>query len=223
MDFQRLEIPVFSSDAKFSDIKDELDVDIRNLLAFLQENYGNVTLSIESNYKGVFDAAEKRIEYFNYLKKEYVAYFSKIVLVISDERESKELIRLINQFDYLFQIHDSIVDLFNTKKVMSEHYIELRSDILMLVRELSSHTLNLFDDIHKSRNVEEKVSVSDTARELQESINGVNRNLLSLLADPVRKDAGALTNFVTYSQRLKDKLVNFSKMDSLINGRLDDA
>ncbi|MBT8147653.1 MAG: Na/Pi symporter [Gammaproteobacteria bacterium] len=219
MDFQRLETPVFNGDKKFSDIKDELDADIRDLLAFLQENYGNVTLSIESNYKGVFDAAEKRIEYFNFLKKEYVGYFSKIVLVINDEQESKQLIRLINQFDYLFQIHDSIVDLFNTKKVMSEHFIELRSDILMLVRELSSHTLNLFDDIHKSLSEDEKVSVRDTARELQESINGVNKDLLPLLADPTRKDAGALTNFVTYSQRLKDKLVNLSKTDSLINGR----
>lgn len=223
MDFQRLETPVLKADSKFSEIKEELDSDIQSLLSFLQENYGNVTLSIESNYKGVFDAAEKRIEYFNFLKKEYVAYFSKIVTVVSDKQESRELIKLINQFDYLFQIHDSIVDLFNTKRVMSEHFIELKSDILMLVRELSSHTLNLFDDIHKSLSEEEKVNVSSTAQELQESINEVNKDLLVLLADPVRKDAGALTNFVTYSQRLKDKLVNFSKTDSLVNGRLKET
>ena len=32
------------------------------------------------------------------------------------------------------------------------------------------------------------------------------------MADPGRRDAGAMTNFVTYSQRLKDKLVNYANL-----------
>jgi phosphate:Na+ symporter len=36
--------------------------------------------------------------------------------------------------------------------------------------------------------------------------------LLTLLVDPTRVDAGALTNFITYSQRLKDKLTNFANL-----------
>jgi len=31
------------------------------------------------------------------------------------------------------------------------------------------------------------------------------------LSDPGRRDAGAIANFVTYSQRLKDKFINYSK------------
>ena len=34
-----------------------------------------------------------------------------------------------------FQIYDSIEDIFNTKKAMSERYVELRSDILLMVRK----------------------------------------------------------------------------------------
>ncbi|MCB1671868.1 MAG: Na/Pi symporter [Gammaproteobacteria bacterium] len=209
MDFQRLQLPVFTDQTRFLDVRDELEQENRNLFLFLQENYSNVTLSIETNYRGVYDAAEKRLEYITFVKKEYLAYFSKIVTVIDDENESKDLIKIINQFDYLFQIHDSIVDLFNAKKLMSEHYIELKSDILMLVRELSSRTLSLFDEIFRSMLSGETTDISGPIRELQGTINEVNRDLLPLLADPGRRDAGALTNFVTYSQRLKDKLVNF--------------
>jgi len=209
MDFERLRLPVFSEGTRFTEVRDELESEISNLLAFLQENYSHATLSIETNYRGVYDAAEKRLEYVNFIKKEYLTYFSKIVTVIDDENESKDLIKIINQFDYLFQIHDSIVDLFGTKKLMTEHFIELKSDILMMVRELSSRTLGLFDEIHRSMLSGEATDISGTIRGLQAAINEVNRELLPLLANPTRRDAGALTNFATYSQRLKDKLVNF--------------
>jgi phosphate:Na+ symporter len=46
---------------------------------------------------------------------------------------------------------------------------------------------------------------------MQEGLNKANRELLAMMADSERRDAGALINFVTYSQRLKDKLVNFHK------------
>ena len=56
------------------------------------------------------------------MKKEHLAYFSRVVTQVQDEAESRELIRMINRYDYLFQVHDSINDLHNTKKVMSEHF-----------------------------------------------------------------------------------------------------
>lgn len=34
-----------------------------------------------------------------------------------------------------------------------------------------------------------------------------------LTLDPQREDAGALINYVTYSQRLKDKLTNFTNLN----------
>lgn len=215
MDFQRLELPVYNPESSFAEIKPELVSNTQSLLRFLQENYSNVTLSIETNYRGVFDGAEKRLEYMNFVKREYLAYFSRVVSLVNDEQDSKDLIRLINQFDYLFQIHDSIADLFNAKKVMAEHYIELKSDVLLLVRDLSSNTLNLFDNIYRAMLDGGELDIKATSQELQACINRTNKQLLPLLADPDRRDAGALTNFVTYSQRLKDKLVNFANIRDL--------
>ena len=48
------------------------------------------------------------------------------------------------------QIHDSIDDLFATKRSMNEQYIELESDVMLLVRELSGQTLALFDAVQEA-------------------------------------------------------------------------
>ena len=212
MDFERLDLPVFDESLDFDAIRESLEKESTALLAFLQENYNLVTLSIETNYPGIAEAAGKRIDYIAFLKKEYMGYFSRVVTQVHDEEDSKQLIRLINRFDYLFQMHDSINDLFGTRKIMSEHYIELKSDILLLIREMSNQTLVLFDRLRDSNGAEQVQAAKQAAREMQEHLDEANRKLLSLMADPERRDAGAMTNFVTYSQRLKDKLVNYAKM-----------
>lgn len=211
MDFERLALPVFEADMDFAAVKAKLEGNLERLLYFLQENYNTVTLSIETNYQGIYNAAEMRIESIEFVKKDYLGYFSKIVSALHDQADSKALIRIINQFDYLFQIHDSIDDLFSARKVMSEHFIELRTDIVLLIRDLSSQTLNLFDEIHKAMLDRSALDIKQKSRVLQDHLDDANRQLLSLLADPIRRDAGALTNFVTYSQRLKDKLINFAE------------
>ena len=215
MDYERLTLPVYNKEEDFVTVKTVLEEDINKLFYFLQENYNLVTLSVETNYRGVFDAAGKRIEYIDFVKREYMGYFSKVVTTVTGESQSRELIKVINQFDYLFQIHDSISDLFSTKKVMNENYVELKSDILLMVRELSGQTLGLFSDIHKGLAANEKTDIRSSAEEVQEHLDEVNKDLLTLLADPLRRDAGALTNFATYSQRLKDKLLNFHKVKQL--------
>ena len=209
MDFERLAIPVVSEDDDFAAIQKKLDQQSADLLAFLQENYNQVTLSLETNYRGVFESAGKRIEYVDFLQKEYLTYFAKVVTRVHDKQNSRELIRIINQFDYLFQIHDSIEDIYNTKKVMSQHYIELKSDILLIIRELSSQTLALFDEMTSQTESGPQKSIENLSRSIQEHIDDSHRALLSLLSDPLRKDAGALMTFITYSQRLKDKLINY--------------
>ena len=97
---------------------------------------------------------------------------------------------------------------------MNEQFIELKSDILILIRELSSDTLTLFS--HTSEHLEQPKNdeIDKAAKLLQLHLNQAQRKVLMLLADTDRKDAGALTNFVTYSQRLKDKLLNLHKMYS---------
>jgi len=212
MDFERLDLPVFDESLEFGAIRESLDKESSALLAFLQENYNLVTLSIETNYPGIAEAAGKRIDYIDFLKKEYMGFFSRIVTQVHDAQDSKHLIRLINRFDYLFQVHDSIIDLFDTRKIMAEHYITLKSDILLLIREMSNQTLVLFERLRESTNAEQVQAAKQAAREMQEHLDKANRKLLSLMADPERRDAGAMTNFITYSQRLKDKLVNYAKM-----------
>ena len=212
MDFIRLELPAFDEDEDFETVKSKLDKGTAGLFLFLQENYNSVTLSIETNYQGVFDTTEKRLDYISFVKKEYINYFSKVVSLIKEENDSKHLIKLINQFDYLFQIHDSICDLFESKKAMNKQYIELKSDVLFMVRELSSQTLSFFDDIHDAIKDGQSINLKTKAKELQHYIDAANRDLLIMLVDPTRVDAGALTNFITYSQRMKDKLTNFSSL-----------
>jgi phosphate:Na+ symporter len=143
-----------------------------------------------------------------------MAHFSKIIAVTTDEDDTKELLSLITRFDYLFQIHDSIDDLFGTKKVINANFIELQSDILLLIRELAGQTLALFDEIHKLLSSDQETNIPAAARDLQRLLDRVNRDMLKMLAQPGRHDAGALTNFVTYSLRLKDKLVNFANMEA---------
>jgi phosphate:Na+ symporter len=212
MDFQRLDIPVFRAEEAFDQVKARLEHNLVDLLGFLQENYNLVTLSIESNYRSVFEASAKRIDYVSFLEREYVGHFSRAVSAVTDERESRQLLALITRYDYLFQIHDSIDDLFNTKRMMSKHYIELKSDVMLMVRELSSSTLALFDDIHTAIAGGEKVSIDNQAESLQVALEEANRDLLPLLTHPDRRDAGALSNFVTYSRRLRDKLVSFARL-----------
>lgn len=212
MDFQRLELPVFHADDDFATIQSNLQRQNDAMFQFLQENYSLVTLSLETNYGGVYEAAGKRIEYMDFVEKEYVGYFSQVVSSVKDHDQSKSLIHLINQFDYLFQIHDSITDLYSTKKLMIRHWIELKSDILLLVRKLSSETLELFNSLRTAMDAGEENAVKGFGGEAQEHLNEAHRKILELLGDPERKDVGALTNFVTYSQRLKDKLVNYTYM-----------
>ena len=214
MDFQRLDIPSIDAHSNFDELKLHLEKSLNELLRFLQENYNLVTLSIETNYRSVFDASARRIEYVDFLEQEYRGQFSRAVQHVTDEVESKQLLALITRYDYLFQIHDSIDDLFRAKLTMNKQFVELKSDVLLMVRELSSYTLALFDDINKALAAGQPVEVSDRVRDLRACLEQANRELLPLLAHPDRRDAGALSNFTTYSRRLMDKLVNFARLSS---------
>ena len=121
----------------------------------------------------------------------------------ADSEEAKQAILRAQYFD----------DLFTAKKVMNENYIELKSDILRLVRELSGQTLDLFDETRSLLAGDSGIDISQQSDELRELLDKANRDLLALSGDPNRKDAGALGNFVTYSRRLRDKLLNFALIE----------
>ncbi|MCB1688422.1 MAG: Na/Pi cotransporter family protein [Halioglobus sp.] len=212
MDFERLAIPVVEREDRYENTRETMDKNIAPLLEFLQENYNLVTLSIESNYRNVFDASSKRIDYLNFIHDEYLGYFSNVVTTVTDEQQSREMLKIITLYDYLFQVHDSIEDLFTTKKVIDRYYIELGSDLILIVRKLSSATLELFDEIHSAMLENRPPNLSARVGELREAMDDANRDLLKLLAKSEREDAGILSNFVTFSRRLTDKLVNFAAL-----------
>jgi phosphate:Na+ symporter len=212
MDFERIPLPVYEAERSFEEMTQNLNQDLRQLLKFLQQNYNAVTLSMETNYPGILEAASKRLEYFSFVKKDYLSFFARLAANVEDEQQSADLILVVNRFDYLFQVHDSIVDLFETKRVMDQQYLEPQSDVLIMVRKLAADTLEYFEEIQRELDDpagDADNEVKNAGKTLQSELNDVHRELLRLLAVPTRKDAGALTNFVTYSQRLKDKLENY--------------
>ena len=91
-----------------------------------------------------------------------------------------------------------------------------------MVRKLSSQTLALFDDIRKPLMDGNQLDIAARANELQAMLDEINRDLLPLLAHPDRSDAGTLSNFVTYSRRLQDKLVNFAALQDTEPTALDE-
>jgi phosphate:Na+ symporter len=211
MDFTRVSLP---KDDEFEDpteLEQELKRILEDIYLFLQENYNLVTLSMETNYKTVFETAQKRIDYIEYLKGELVPFFSKRLTVLKVKGDTKKLLHIIHEMEYLMQIHDSIDDVYSIKKNLDDNFIEIKSDLLLHIRELSGKTIMLFDIILKSSFQHEIpiTKVKKVAKELQEIIDSLNQEILTLLSHPHRQDAGALIHLVTYSQRLKDKLLSF--------------
>ena len=185
------------------------------LLAFLQENYNQVTLSIEVQLpRACTTPAPGASSMLSFLKQEYMVYFSRIVAKITDENESRHYSALITRYDYLFQIHDSIKDLFKAKRAMNQ----------TLYRAQVTYPA---DGAGAVQSVRCCCSTTSTNRWRGPSPPGwgpspgvaacagaANRKLLFLLAQPDRRDAGAMSNFMTYSRRLMDKLVNFANLSS---------
>ncbi len=212
MDFERLDL------SKLDDEKDELvlEEDLRQMQAqlfcFVQENYSLVTLSIESRYRSVAEAAKKRIDYVTHVRGEVVGFFASMVGKKSEEKRITNIVDIMNLFEYVFQISDSVNDLMHIKETMDRHYIEIKSDLLLELRKLSSQMLGFFELIAEGQ--AEDVALRAAADELQQEINQANKHILRLSVQQDRADAGALLQLITYHQRLRDKLVNYHKLRS---------
>ena len=102
VDFVRLAIPAFNEHSAFKTVKSDLRRNLADLLGFLQESYNLVTLSIESNYRSIFEASAKRMDYVIFLEKEYVGYFSKAVASVTQDmlgEINRELLPLLARPD----------------------------------------------------------------------------------------------------------------------------
>ncbi len=214
MDFERITLPVYDEEKPFSIEKYELEEKSKELFAFVQENYSAVSLSLESNYKLISETAAKRIEYTDFLRQEYVAFFARLSTKVHGSKDSKDLMRLINRFDYILKIEEAIIDIHRAKKGITQHYIDLQTDILLLIRNLSTATMAYFEAIHRSLDGED-VDIKAAAKEMQSHISKGYKQLLRAIANPGRKDAGALTGLVTYTQALKDQMSLLAKVKPL--------
>lgn len=224
MDFQRIDLHFFNSKENFSHIENMLELNLNYAYSFIQETYNVVTLSIETNYKGVYETAKKRIEYFDFFRSELLAFFSSFIGSCNNEREVSSLVSVMSKYEYLFQIHDSVRDITNIKETLDENYIELKSDILLIVREISSETLSLFEKIStQDLDIKEKRELKKKLLDFQLDLEKNNKNILKFMAMPERKDAGAILHLITYSQRLKDKLVHYQSLNEENRSKIKDG
>ena len=119
----------------------------------------------------------------------------------------------MNQYEYLYQLHDSLKDFEQIKNHIDEMYIEIQSDGILHLREISSQTFSLFTTLAKSLVKEEiSVDIKDELNKLQSTLNQTNKDLIKSIQNTERRDVGSLIHFFTYSQRLKDKMAMFYRL-----------
>ncbi|MCB9094681.1 MAG: Na/Pi symporter [Halobacteriovoraceae bacterium] len=208
LDFPTIVFPKFKEDSEYSNIDEFLGKSLVTIFDFLKKSYSLTTLSIETNYKNIYDAVLKRNSYMNFLKNEFMTFFSQALNSCKGLSDSQQIITAMNRYEYLYQIQDSIEDLTQVKEQVNEMYIEIESDVLLQVREISGRTLTAFDSLaDKLKNPKTtNNNVKKELKDLQDSINEANKDLLKMILDSEQKHSGVLKHFLTHSQRIKDKL-----------------
>lgn len=210
MDFERIDLNYLKEEIEFEDLRERLFSTEEKLFLFIEENYSLVTLSIEANYKSILETAKKRIDYIDFVRTEFVNFYSLVISKLEKESEVKKAIEIINQYEYLFQIHDSIKDIVSIKGSFDSSFIEIKSDLLLNLRELSGSSLSFFEFVNNDLKTNmNKAVVKKQASELQSDINDFNKSILKLIAKTKREDAGLMIHIVTHSQRLKDKIYSY--------------
>ena len=212
MDFVRLDLDFFKEDWEHPGMERIMAKRLRDLFFFIRENYNLVTLSIESHHRELFGTVRKRMEYVDFVEAEFLDFFSS-VLMKSDEGRSQEMFKMIRRYEYIFQIHDSLKDLTKIRRKMDKRCIEIKEDLMLMIRELSGETLTFFNKVSRAI-VSEKdgVSMNRQARILRERIDTFNGDVLKLISQPGRKDAEVILRLMSYSRRLQDKLISYYKL-----------
>ncbi len=210
MDFERFDLSFFNNESDFQQVEKHLLENLSKSYKFTQENYNLVTLSIESNYRGVYEVAKKRLEYFEFVRLDLMNFFSQSIGKSTQSDQINRLVGIMKGYEYIFQIHDSVKDIAKIKEAVDENYLDLKSDVLIVVRELSSATLSFFESADAKPS---KEGFKAESHKFQAELDGFNTKLLKMMAQPDRNDVGIILQLATYSQRLKDKLVNYYKLD----------
>lgn len=204
------DFPKINEDTNYNEVDKFLEESFDSLFLILQENYNLVTLSIESNYKHIYNKVNLRMQYFEQIQKNFGRFFADLINQVDEQEMSQKVIILISEYEYLYQVHDSLKDILEIKENMDEMMIEMHTDMIIHYREISSRTLSVFEHLHKKIAKEEidDNDIKDEFNELQQSLNEFNKALFKIMPDTNRNDTGNNMHFMTYSQRLKDKLHN---------------
>lgn len=213
MDFERIDFSHIKESTNLDDVVDELMANETKLFNFIQENYNLVTMSIETNFKSIYETSLKRIDYVDYIRQELLVVISKVFGEKSSDESLPQYIQILDRYEYLFQLHDSIKDLVNINNAMKSEFIEIKSDVLYCLRELTSHFLTFFRETQDAIDKQmPKEQFKEISRVLKVEINSYQNSILRLMRDENRKDARSLYHMVTYSQRIRDKLINYYKV-----------
>lgn len=214
MDFSRIDFSFLSN--KEINYEEKLEVikeKEKQLFDFIQENYSSITLSIESNYKTIYEVSKRRIEYIEFIKKDIMKNLAFSINEINDDEGIQKYIDTITRFEYLFQIHDSVESHLEIKESLEASYIELSGDMLMYLRELTSNFLLFFEKTQENlQTKKDKSLMKDDLAQLQIHLNTFHKNILKIMIQENRNDAAILFNIVTASQRLKDKIYTYFKL-----------
>lgn len=220
-DFERIDMSFFIEHREDPvALERELKISLRKLFFFLRENYSQVTLSIESNYKSIYQIAKKRIEYVDFLRSEFFEFFADVVNKSGNNKESSQmLIKFIRPYDYMFQVHDSVKDLTIIKDCLDKNCVDMGSDLVLVVRGISTDTTLFFNTISKKI---DSSKIDDDfikqSKSLQIKIDQANASILQLTSTSrKRRDVGVVFQLLTYSQRLKDKLKSYHRVLSRLN------
>lgn len=213
LDFDRIDLSFTESNHSFKDTEDILKKDIYKAFNFVKENYNLVTLSIETNYKGIYEVTKKRLDYTDYLRSELIGYFSRSMVQLQSKEDTSSFIKVMNAYEYIFQIHDSIKDISRVKDAIDTQYIDLHPDLISMIRSLSSSSLRLFEVVSVNDGTQGAYeTVKKEASAFQSDLDHYNKEILVKMSESGRGDAWSIMHLITYSQRLKDKLVHYYRM-----------
>lgn len=208
------EFPQVSDSSNISEVNKFLDKSFDELFLLLKQSYSLLALSSESNHEKNFATLKRRMNYFDLIQKDFNRFYSKLINLVDKRAESENFIIFISKFEYLYQVHDSLKDIVDVKDQMDEMSIEMQADLLLHYKEITSQTLSIFELLQKSLSGETKDQhlLINEFSQLQATLNNFSKLIFKIMPDTNRSDTGYSMHFMTYSQRLKDKLSNLFQL-----------
>ena len=92
-------------------------------------------------------------------------------------------------------VNAGVLSFGNSVGIIFGANLGLRSDALLMGRDLSSPTLTLLDEVNKALVAAKTIDVEQRDQLLRSTLSETTRSVLPLIAQSDRQDAGAVSNF----------------------------